>query len=178
MVCTQCVCCRLDSQVALGALVKGRSSSKALNKELQRSLRPTLRSDIYGYHVYFDTKYNPADDPTRDHPLRRPELPLPPWWTPVCRGFAPEFDQWLRFHGAATDYADVDFGELCGGQAVDIRAQKAARRDPLPEAAHVHPECLPGQGFEREDDAPSYDKAAYDEIKTFQEPVCFFRRQA
>lgn len=37
----------LDSQVALGALVKGRSSSRALNAELFRSLGYYLGSDVY-----------------------------------------------------------------------------------------------------------------------------------
>lgn len=37
----------MDSQVALGALVKGRGSSKALNRELRRSIGPMICSDLY-----------------------------------------------------------------------------------------------------------------------------------
>jgi hypothetical protein len=43
----------LDSQVALGALVKGRSSSRALNAELSRSLGYHLGSDVYPGYGYF-----------------------------------------------------------------------------------------------------------------------------
>ena len=125
----------LDSQVALGTLVKGRSSSKALNAEMRKSIGPALGSDIYDLHMYFNTKFNPADDPTRGQPLRSPDLPLPPWWQQVCAGQADDFDRWLLAHGAATDYAGLDFGELCDDSRVDLRPQRRVRSDPAERAA-------------------------------------------
>ena len=45
----------LDSQVALGALVKGRSSSGALNSLLRRSLPVYLGSDLYPTYGFYPT---------------------------------------------------------------------------------------------------------------------------
>ena len=53
----------MDSQVALGTLIKGRSSSRALNKEL--SLGNMIAYDLYAEGVYFETSRNRADAPTR-----------------------------------------------------------------------------------------------------------------
>ena len=46
----------LDSQVALGSLVKGRASSKALNSELLRSVPTMLGSDLYGGYGFWPSK--------------------------------------------------------------------------------------------------------------------------
>ena len=61
-----------DSQVAAGCLVKGRSSSPALNLELQPSRAILLGSDAYLHYVWIPTHANPADDPARDKPVRPP----------------------------------------------------------------------------------------------------------
>jgi len=78
----------LDSQVALGALVKGRSSSKSLNNLLRRSLAVHLGSDLYSNFGYFPSPINPADGPTRGKPPRDPDLPKPSWWSAVADGRA------------------------------------------------------------------------------------------
>ena len=62
-----------DSQVALVALLKGRSSSKALNKELQSSLGWYLGGGLQPQFAYFPTDLNPADDPTRSLEVREPK---------------------------------------------------------------------------------------------------------
>ena len=48
-----------DSQVALGCLLKGRSASRTLNRELQASLPHLLGGGIYSYHLYTPTSINP-----------------------------------------------------------------------------------------------------------------------
>ena len=58
----------LDSQVSLGCLIKGRSSSKSLNQELLRSLPIMVGSDLYGFYLYYPSKLNRADGPTRKAP--------------------------------------------------------------------------------------------------------------
>ena len=64
----------MDSQVALGALVKGRASSRALNFEMQRSLGPHLSSDLYPAYGFWPSKLNRADAPTRDSAVEGPGL--------------------------------------------------------------------------------------------------------
>lgn len=88
----------LDSQVALGALIKGRISSPALNAELCRSLPMMVLLDISNDYFYFNAKSNRADDPTRGVEIRDPDLPLPEWWKPLENEEYEVFDEWLRFH--------------------------------------------------------------------------------
>jgi hypothetical protein len=57
------------------------------------------------------------------------DLELPGWWHEVCEGSFVSFDQRLLAHGAAADLAGVDFGELCSAEGVDLRPQRARRRD-------------------------------------------------
>eukprot|EP00438_Fugacium_kawagutii_P018478 Skav222409 [mRNA] locus=scaffold4005:148863:154871:+ [translate_table: standard] len=79
-----------DSQVTLGAVNKGRSSSPALNKELQRSLPFCLGLGIYSFSGYTRTAFNPADDPTRGVPIRQSDVEVPSWWLAGKDGnFAP-----------------------------------------------------------------------------------------
>lgn len=70
----------IDSQVSLGALVKGRAASKALNKELLKALPHIISSDLYSSYMYFPSKTNRADGPTRDDVPLPPDLALPLWW--------------------------------------------------------------------------------------------------
>jgi hypothetical protein len=68
-----------DSQVGLGALLKGRSSSIALNALLRESLPLHLSTSVVSNFGFLPSKLNPADDPTRGVPLRRPHVPQPSW---------------------------------------------------------------------------------------------------
>ena len=92
-------CCRYllgsDSQVALAALVKGRSSSPRLNQLLARSLANLLGSELMGQYGYVPSLANPADDPTRSQPIRKPVEPLPKWWEDLVAGDFSSFDSWL-----------------------------------------------------------------------------------
>ena len=129
----------LDSQVALGCLVKGRSSSGSLNEELVRSLPVMLVKEMYMECIYFETSVNRGDDPTRGRKIRGPSRPLPPWWWDVCRGDLKSFEDWLRFHSVHPD--DVGklppFTELLFGE----RLEEALRREEaemVPSAHHHH----------------------------------------
>jgi len=86
----------LDSQVSLGALIKGRSASPALNNELSRSLPHMVLLDSASDYFYFHTKFNPADNPTRGKEVASPELELPDWWLEAEEGKFGRLDAWLE----------------------------------------------------------------------------------
>ena len=88
-----------DSQVSLGALLKGRSSSIGLNALLQESLAVHLSTSVVPSFGFLPSKENPADDPTRGVPLRSPVHELPEWMKKQS-SFSPheavaELDKWL-----------------------------------------------------------------------------------
>ncbi|CAE7868529.1 ANK3 [Symbiodinium sp. KB8] len=89
----------MDSQVALGALGKGRSSSQAINKELRRSLPAHLGYESYLDLMYYASAENPADDGTRNVPLRAPTEELPSWWPAALEGDFVGLDAWLAAGG-------------------------------------------------------------------------------
>ena len=88
-----------DSQVALAALVKGRSSSYRLNQMLQHSLAVHLGGGLYGNYGFVPSLANVSDDPTRDQPLRRPCRELPNWWLAAEEGNFEQLDKWLSSLG-------------------------------------------------------------------------------
>ena len=106
----------LDSQVALGALIKGRSSSAALNEELGRSVPWMLALDSYAEYMYFHTSLNRADQPTRGQPIKGPGTALPGWWDDVANGKYAPLDEWLYEHGLDADSVGglPPLSELCG----------------------------------------------------------------
>ena len=55
----------LDSQVCLGALVKGRSSSPSINRALRCSLAYPIGASFHNYFMYFLSEENRADGPSR-----------------------------------------------------------------------------------------------------------------
>ena len=60
----------VDSNVALRASSKGRSSSRALAPLLKKLLAVSLAFAVYLAGLFCPTRLNPSDDPTRDVPLR------------------------------------------------------------------------------------------------------------
>ena len=66
--------CLLDSRVCVGALAKGRSSSRQLNDCLRKFLgwRSLLRVGLSV--LWINTHDNPADDPSREADLRAPKV--------------------------------------------------------------------------------------------------------
>ncbi len=104
----------LDSQVALGALVKGRSSSGPLNSLLRRSLAVFVGSDLYPTYGFYPTAINPADGPTRGVGPREPDCATPDWWSSLSAGDPTGFDEWLGGYGTenAGVTHDDEFAEL------------------------------------------------------------------
>eukprot|EP00435_Cladocopium_sp_Y103_P036673 s3148_g9.t1 len=119
----------LDSQVALGCLVKGRAASKALNSELMKSIPLVIGSDLYCSYGYWPSKLNRADGPTRDDDPLPPDQPLPWWWDQVCAGDLTEFDLWLKAQENAVD--DVVQTDKKGDKMmlVDLRTSRRVSYD-------------------------------------------------
>ena len=97
-----------DSQVALAAICKGRSSSFSLNLRLQRSLAIYVGGGLTGNYGYLPSLVNVADDPTRGLDAREPCEPLPSWWSSACSGDFTAFDTWL----SSLDYDPMQLAEL------------------------------------------------------------------
>ena len=62
----------VDSFVALRAVAKGRSASKALSPLLRKIMAISIAFDCYASGIFCPTRLNPSDDPTRSVPLREP----------------------------------------------------------------------------------------------------------
>ena len=116
----------LDSQVCLGCLIKGRSSSKQLCCEMKRSLCYALGGDIYGGYMYFPSEYNRADGPTRSRPPDPPDIPLPVWWKSASEGCYKEMDKWLEKIGA--EESVLPFHSLCGFKSEELKPNRVIRR--------------------------------------------------
>ena len=106
----------MDSQVGLGCLIKGRSSSRALNAVLSKSIGQMVIFDLYQSFIYYDTSSNPADDPTRGAELRKSSMALPSWVQSLIDGDFGPFDDWASSVGLG--YFDMTglppFSELLG----------------------------------------------------------------
>ena len=85
-----------DSQVSLGAALKGRSASPRLNGILRQSLPDHLSSDITGIYAYVGTADNPADDPTRHAKVREAREALPFWMERALGGSFEELEAFLK----------------------------------------------------------------------------------
>ena len=122
----------LDSQVALGALVKGRSASKPLNQLLQRSLTVIVGADIYAGLGYFPSSVNRADAPTRDATPPPPDVELPQWWDAAADGDFSDFDCWLAdqedLAGVVSPERKFDFSELGYKPQPQLTTGSAVRR--------------------------------------------------
>lgn len=84
-----------DSQVALAALLKGRSSSPKINAALRRSLPLVILGSLYGNYGFVPSLANPGDDPTRGVELREPKRSRPGWLVDALRGDFSSLDSWL-----------------------------------------------------------------------------------
>ena len=60
---------RVDSQGARGALMRGRSPSRPINRQLRRLLPTLLGGQLYPSFLWVPSKANPSDAPSRMHPL-------------------------------------------------------------------------------------------------------------
>ena len=78
----------IDSNVALSALGRGRSSSLALRPLLKRASTLSVAYGLYHHGRYAPTRYNPADHPARDNSIPSPS-------TSVLHGLPPNQLRWL-----------------------------------------------------------------------------------
>lgn len=101
-------CYGLDSQVALGALVKGRSASAGLNALLRKSLAIQLGYDLYSHLGYFPSAINRSDGPTRGVVPLPPTIPEPDFWRPLVEGDYTLFEEWLDAQGAPDTVSKTD----------------------------------------------------------------------
>ena len=108
-----------DSQVALAALVKGRSSSARINSLLSESLAIHLGSGLYGKYGFVPSLSNVADDPTRKRAVRMALQPLPAWLVEALKGDFTAMDEWLSSLG----YDPVEIARLPFSPDVSRRSQ-------------------------------------------------------
>ena len=125
--CSLRVLAGLDSQVGLGSLVKGRASSKAINNILRQSMPYSISSDIQMHYMYYNTKHNRSDGPTRNKDPAPPDMEQPPWVADLPQGKTDSFDAWMRIHCRELVKHEVPFNEIGGPDDVDIRSSRATR---------------------------------------------------
>lgn len=111
----------LDSQVCLGALTKGRSSSPAINNSLQRGLCYPLGSGLYNYYMYYLSEENRADGPSRGRPPDPPSLDTPSWLLDLAEEKFEGFDEWISSLSAEFQLQPFDFSFLDNGDHLDLR---------------------------------------------------------
>ena len=88
-----------DSKVNLAALLKGRSSSPSINRQLTASLANHLGFELFPSFHYVQSAINVADDPTRHPRIRAPAKELPTWYRGAAGGDFRNFDEWLASSG-------------------------------------------------------------------------------
>ena len=115
----------IDSQVCLGAVVKGRASSRALNDILRQSMAFPLGADVYESFMYFRSESNRADGPTRERDPDPPDLPRPAWIDSVGRSDFAMFDSWMMQHCRHFVKSRIPFDQI--GAALDIKQNRIAR---------------------------------------------------
>ena len=89
----------LDSQVALAALLKGRSSSPSLNYVMKQSIAQHVQQNVRPFYGYVESKRNPSDDPTRQVPIRAPCKEPAPWFADLLAGDVRKLDEFLEDAG-------------------------------------------------------------------------------
>lgn len=150
-----------DSQVALACLVKGRSSSPALNQLLQRSLATALGCGLYNNLGFVPSLANVADDPTRDRPVRAPTEEVPEWLAAALGGDFSKMDKWLERLG----YDPMRVAELPFSEGTEISATALAR------------ELVPGlRDVQKPDRLDRFDKVFHEKkanaVQLYSEPSC------
>lgn len=132
----------LDSQVALGSLVKGRSASPQLTSLLSRSIPTVLGRDVYGGYGFFPSGVNPADAPTRHETVPPPSSAFPSWKDDVADGDFEKFDLWFaEVEAAAGLTAKEDFSEL-GAKSRLVLRPKREKAAPVNEDIYTIPEAV------------------------------------
>ena len=119
----------IDSQVTIGSVVKGRAASKALNQELKRSMCWPIGSDIYNGCMYFESKHNRADAPTRHAEPPKPDIELPSWWLSSAKGDHAKLDRWMLDVAAPDVTSGLPLDEISGADYEALKPQSRVRKD-------------------------------------------------
>ena len=117
-----------DSQVVLGALVRGRSSSKSLNSKLKKALPTLLGSNTYNNVQYVPTGDNVADDPTRGRACRPPPDDEQSWVKDVKDGNYATLDSILT---------DAGVGDAQVARLPEVPVLPSIALDPVPVRAQL-----------------------------------------
>ena len=168
----------LDSQVALGSLIKGRSSSPALNSLMRSNLCHPLGSGIFHSYMYFLSEENRADGPTRHRPPADPNLEFPQWLVELENGSQCGFDSFLEKLSTDFQLQPFPFENLVNGKDLDIRPrgqldkkEKATEKNSLGKNARSADSAF----F----DCPSpVDASTWDLLKKFSQDQFFFDEKA
>ncbi len=129
-----------DSQVSLACLLKGRSSSRSINRELKKSIPAHVTSGVRPFYGYVRSKRNPADDPTRKRNVRPPEREEASWLGELKGGNYAPFDEFLFERGLHVSqtrgvppeselWADPPLDARSGIELRRQRSSKEAKRD-------------------------------------------------
>ena len=124
--------CGLDSQVSLGALVKGRAASSSLNSLLRSSLCYPIGAGVFGNYMYYASATNRADGPTRDADPLPPDQDEPQWFKDIESGSYERFEAWMLEHEKGVVEKPFDLGDLDYGPAIDLRPRSAEKRKQRP----------------------------------------------
>ena len=119
-----------DSQVSLACLLKGRSSSRALNRELKRSIPDHITTGVRPFYGYVRSKRNPSDDPTRGREVRTQEREEAMWLRKLKEGDPEELEFFLRernLHPSQTRGVPEE-QELWADPPADVRSGIQIRR--------------------------------------------------
>ena len=133
----------IDSQVCLGAVVKGRAASKALNYELRKSIPWAIGSDLYSLPMYYPSEFNRADGPTRNSSPAPPDMEIPRWWPSAAAGDLFEFDNWCRDLRVPDVLDDLPFEQI-GKFSVEELEPKSVVRKKASKAVKKVPEKAAG----------------------------------
>lgn len=118
-----------DSQVSLAALVKGRSSSRSLNKEMRKSIPQHVSNNNRAFYGFVRSALNPADDPTRDTAVRAAAVEEPDWLLDLQQGKFERFDEHLKQLGSHLSQMTglPDENDLKQRVEVDLRTGRQSR---------------------------------------------------
>lgn len=127
----------LDSQVVLGASVKGRASSTALTRELKKNLGYGIGNDLYNFFMFFPSAMNRADGPSRRQKPKDPDVALPAWWPEALQGDFTTMDKWLSSASDFTAEKRIPFELLLGANVDMMRPARTAKKCKQPKHLQV-----------------------------------------
>ena len=140
----------LDSQVVLGASVKGRASATTLTRELKKNLGYGIGNDLYFFYMFFPSAMNRADGPSRSRAPAEPDLLLPFWWEDALGGNFKDMDKWLIEASNFTAERKIPFDQLLGPGHEVMQPARTARLSRKQKRELKAPAVKQQQGEERE----------------------------